>query len=46
VPGWVAIGIGIGIGGPFPIALALPIAAPRIAGSVPIIKDLLASRES
>jgi hypothetical protein len=50
VPAWAALGIGVG--GLFPVALvigtgalALPIAALRIAGSVPIIKDLLAKRE-
>ncbi|MER6425733.1 hypothetical protein [Streptomyces sp. NPDC001137] len=51
VPRWAAVGIGLG--GFFPVAivtgigaLALPIAAARIAGSIPIVKSLLAARKS
>jgi hypothetical protein len=51
VPRWAAVSIGLG--GLFPIAiitgigaLAPPIAALRIAGSIPIIKSLLAERAS
>ncbi|GAA2121169.1 hypothetical protein [Actinomadura napierensis] len=50
VSGWAAIAIGVG--GMFPVAmvtgvgaLALPIAAVRIAGSVPLIKRLLTTRD-
>lgn len=51
LPRWSAICIGIG--GLFPLAIAagvgaiaLPIAAVRIAGSVPLVKTLLASRDT
>ncbi|MEU9017824.1 hypothetical protein [Actinomadura sp. NPDC048394] len=51
VSGWAALAIGVG--GMFPVALltgvgalALPIAAIRIAGSIPIIKRLLAARDT
>jgi hypothetical protein len=51
VPRWAAVSVGIG--GLFPVAmltgigvLALPVAALRIAGSIPVIKKLLAARES
>ena len=49
VPAWAAVCVGVG--GLFPVAmltgvgaLALPLAALRIAGSVPVIKNLLAAR--
>lgn len=51
VPRWAAVSVGIG--GLFPVAVltgvgatALPIAALRIAGSIPVIEHLLAARES
>jgi hypothetical protein len=51
VPTWAAVCVGVG--GLFPVAiltgvgaLALPIAALRITGSVPVIKNLLAARTS